>query len=243
MDLYEMILSPVCGRVRFAMDVKSLQYTSHIHTPGLTDGKISKIAPKVMVPTLVDGRAVIQGSDEILEHLERKKPSPNLLGNNPDEAKAINRYVDVFRELMPQLRTDTVVRSRKNIADYSKESPLGALPGFIRVPIAKWALDKFSDKYSCEEGSVQVVRDRIEQTLRTLAPQLRPGQYLVGGRLTAADISIAELMLLFRPPSDNWHKIGPHTRRVYHAAWLDSEIAYPFEVWRDELYKANRNKR
>lgn len=240
MELWEMALSPVCGKVRFAMEAKALDYRSRTHTPGLTDWKIKRVAPKVMVPTLVDGSAVIQGSDEILEHIESKKPEPNLLGVNDEEKDAISRYVSVAGELVAPLRTDVVVRLRTNIERHSREGPVGAMPAFIRVPATRYYLDKFSDKWGCEEEKIAIVRDKIIGVLRTLAPQLRPGRYLVGNRLTAADISVCELTLLFRPPSDHWLPVGPATRAAYHAGWLDSQISYPFEVWRDELYQAHR---
>jgi len=243
MDLHEMILSPVCGRVRFACDVKGLAYRSKIHTPGLSDRTLKKIAGKVMVPTLVDGAEVIQGSDKILAHLEAKKPTPNILGTNEQERAAIRRYTELFDELVPLLRTDIVVRTRANLEGYSKETPLGALPSFIRLPIARMALDRFSEKWQCDEARVAQNRDRILSILRTLAPQLKPGRYLVGHRVTDADICICELTLLFRPPSDSWVKVGHQTRTVYHAEWIDAQIAYPFEVWRDELYKSHRAPR
>jgi glutathione S-transferase len=235
-----MSLSTYSGRVRFALDVKNLRYTKRTHTPGLTDWQIKRIAGRVMVPTLVDGRQVVQGSDEILNYLESKKPEPNLLGENEAERKAIDRYVQVMRDITPDLRTDIVVRTRADLAAYSKETSLGAMPEFLRVPAARFVLDRFSRKWSCDEAGIASVRDRIRTTLQSLAPQLRPGHYLVGDRLTDADISICELTLLFRPAADRWLKAGPNTRRVYHAGWLASDVAYSFEVWRDALYEKHR---
>jgi len=240
MEIWEMVLSPVCGKVRFAMETKSLDYVSRKHIPGITDRKIAKIAPKVIVPTLIDGSTVVQGSDEILEHIEGIKPEPNLLGRNDEEREAVQRYVDVAQELVAPLRTDVVVRMRKDLDLASRDGPLKALPAFMRVPATRHYLDKFSEKWGCEEGKVGTIRDKIIQVLRTVAPQVHPGKHLVGSRLTAADIAICELTLLFRPPGERWVPIGSATRAVYHAAWLESEIAYPFEVWRDQLYAAHR---
>ena len=239
-DLYEMKLAPVCGRVRFALEVKKLPYTSRIHVPVLTDWKLKRVADKVMVPILVDGAKVAQGSDEILEYLDKRHPEPNLLGNNEAEAAAIDRYVAITRELQDDFRTDIVVRLRAEMEDVSRETPLGFLPGFARIPAYRHALDRFSAKWACNEGDVETARARISEALRTVAPQLRPGSYLVGGRLTAADISICELTLLFRPPAEEWLKLGFFTRQVYNATWLDTQIAYPFESWRDFLYKTHR---
>lgn len=238
-----MWFSPLSGRVRFTLEVKGLAYTQHVHTPGLTDWQLQRKAPKVQVPTLIDGATVIQETAEILDHLERRKPNPPLYGKDAQERAAIERYVALSNELFPDLRADVTSRVRQNIEAYSAETPGGFLPSFMRVPIAKKALDRFSDKWNIAEGRVADARDRLRAALRTIAVQLNPNKYLVGDKLSHADIAIAELGLLFRPPGESWVPGGPATRKVNYADWLDDDIAHRFEVWRDALYRAHRTPR
>ncbi len=236
--LYEMVLSPVSGRVRFALELKGLSYTSRLHTPMVTDLALRRIAPKVMVPTLVHDGRVIQDSDRILEHLEALAPEPALLGRDADERAAIRGWLERFHELMPLLRTDVVARSRAELEPYSRETPLGFLPAPLRTPLARIALERFARKWACDETERPRIRARVHEVLTELP--LEPGRPLVGDRLSDADIAMAELSLLLAPPGPEWLAVGPEHRRIYTAGWLEPTLAARYVAWRDALYAAHR---
>lgn len=84
MKLYSYFRSSAAYRVRIALNLKGLSYEYlpvHLLRSGgeqLT-ADYRKLSPDAIVPTLVDGDAVLQQSLAIIEYLEETHPSPPLL--------------------------------------------------------------------------------------------------------------------------------------------------------------------
>ncbi|WP_206997317.1 maleylacetoacetate isomerase [Trinickia mobilis] len=88
MKLYSYFRSSASYRVRIALNLKNLPYDYvpiHLVRSGgeqLTP-EYRKLSPDALVPTLVDGNAVIQQSVAIIEYLEETHPNPPLLPRAP----------------------------------------------------------------------------------------------------------------------------------------------------------------
>jgi maleylpyruvate isomerase len=84
MKLYSYFRSSAAYRVRIALNLKNLSYDYvpvHLLRSGgeqLADA-YRKLSPDAIVPTLVDGDAVLQQSLAIIEYLEETHPNPPLL--------------------------------------------------------------------------------------------------------------------------------------------------------------------
>jgi len=84
MKLYSYFRSSAAYRVRIALNLKNLSYDYvpvHLLRSGgeqLAD-EYRKLSPDAIVPTLVDGDAVLQQSLAIIEYLEETHPNPPLL--------------------------------------------------------------------------------------------------------------------------------------------------------------------
>jgi maleylpyruvate isomerase len=95
MKLYSYFRSSASFRVRIALNLKKLPYDYepvHLVRGGgeqLTAG-YRKLNPDGLVPTIVDGDAVVQQSLAIIEYLEERYPNPPLLPPEP-QARAYVR--------------------------------------------------------------------------------------------------------------------------------------------------------
>jgi maleylpyruvate isomerase len=88
MHLYSYFRSSAAYRVRIALNLKGLPYTyAPVHL--LKDGgqqlkpEYTRLNPLALIPTLVDGPAVLTQSLAIIEYLEETHPLPPLLPSTP----------------------------------------------------------------------------------------------------------------------------------------------------------------
>ncbi|OZI61490.1 maleylacetoacetate isomerase [Bordetella genomosp. 11] len=88
MQLYSYFRSSAAYRVRIALNLKGLAY-DYVPVHLLKDGgqqlkpEYLRLNPQAMVPTLVDGSAVLTQSMAIIEYLDETHPQPPLLPSTP----------------------------------------------------------------------------------------------------------------------------------------------------------------
>jgi glutathione S-transferase len=184
---------------------------------------------------LLDKQAILRGGDEIVDYLETDYPDPKIRGHNEKEMLAIQRYIEVYHELGRGLRADAMLRFRRNIDVFSREGSFGFLPKFGRVPVANRILERLEEIWECDTTNFQQNREQILASLRSIAPQLRPGQPLVGDTITDADVCFCELGNLFRPEQEGRNEFGRHLLSVLQAEWITPDVSHPYEVWRDSI--------
>jgi len=235
MDLYGIPYSPDCGRAQFALEVKRLDYKFHPFTPRVSDRGLIRVAGRVEVPTLLDKQIILRGGDEIIDYLETEYPDVLLRGTQETEMSAIQRYINLYHELCRGFQADTMIRFRRNVNDFGKETAFGFLPKFGRVRAANWILEGLDEIWDCNTTNFQQNREQLTANLRSLVPQLRPGQPLVGSRITDADICFCELGSLFRPEEDSRNEFGRSLLSILQAEWVTPDITHPYEVWRDTI--------
>lgn len=84
LELYSYYRSTASYRVRIALEIKKIPYlyksVSQLRKgdPEFT-AEFCKVNPQKMVPTIIDGQAVISQSLAIVEYLEERYPQPALL--------------------------------------------------------------------------------------------------------------------------------------------------------------------
>lgn len=150
MQLHTYFRSSAAYRVRIALALKGIAWDpAYVHL--LKDGGQQKapayrtVNPQGLVPTLVDGDAVIPQSLAILEYLEETHPTPALLPADPaGRARARSMALAVVADIHPlnNLRVLSYLRG-----------PLGQGEEAVKAWIAHWIADGFAALEQMVEGS------------------------------------------------------------------------------------------
>jgi glutathione S-transferase len=91
-ELYDFTFSHYSEKARWALDFKGVPYTPRHLLPGFHLRTTRKLAPRSCVPILKTDGAVIQGSTEIIDFLERTFPDRSLTPANPNDATTASQW-------------------------------------------------------------------------------------------------------------------------------------------------------
>jgi maleylpyruvate isomerase len=130
MKLYSYFRSSASYRVRIALNLKGLPYEyAAVHL--LRGGgeqftpEYRRVCPDGIVPSLVDGDAVLQQSLAIVEYLEETHPTPPLLPSGPiDRAYVRAIALQIACEIHPlnNLRVLKYLKHELKVADEAKDA-------------------------------------------------------------------------------------------------------------------------
>lgn len=194
MKLYGAALSPFVRKTRVVLALKGLEHESVMVDPNNKPEGYEEISPLGRIPALeIDGR-FLADSAVICAYLERIQPEPALYpGDAYDYARTLwfEKYADY--ELGTQC-TFKVFRNR----------------------VVKRLIGQQCD----EQEAVAALEKSIPTLFDYLDGELRDKQYLVGDRLTVADIALASQMVNFahageRPDADRHPGLAAHTERMH----------------------------
>jgi glutathione S-transferase len=96
-QLYDFKYSHFSEKARWALDYKGIPYASTHLLPGFHLRTTRRLAPRSFVPILKTDKAVIQGSNEIINFLDLTFPTPTLTPGDPkDSATTLDweKYLD-----------------------------------------------------------------------------------------------------------------------------------------------------
>ncbi|MFV3128126.1 maleylacetoacetate isomerase [Niveispirillum sp. KHB5.9] len=149
MQLHTYFRSSAAYRVRIALALKGIQWDpAYVHL--LKDGGQQRheayrdLNPQGLVPTLVDGDAVIPQSLAILEYLEERQPTPPLLPADPaGRAKVRAMALAVVADIHPlnNLRVLNYLRGSLGLGDEA-----------VKAWIAHWVAEGFTALEQMVEG-------------------------------------------------------------------------------------------
>lgn len=194
MKLYGAILSPYVRKTRMVLALKGLDYESVMVDPNNKPEGYEKISPLGRIPALeVDGR-FLADSAVICAYLERIQPEPALYPDDAYEyARALwfEKFADY--EMGPQC-TFKVFRNR----------------------VVKRLIGQACNEQECQ----QALDTTIPPLLDYLEKELDGKEYLVGDRLTIADIAVASQLVNFahggeHPDAARHPNLAAHTDRIH----------------------------
>lgn len=159
-DIYWITGSAPAWRVLFMLEVKGLDYQSHILQASkgeLRQEWFLALNPRGQVPVLKDGEVVVYETLAVMHYLERQYPDPPLFGRNaPDSARVEQSLHEVLSYL------DTTVT------------------GFV-APVFRNQVEK-------NRASMNKVGRAIHKELDAVEQKLKRQEFLAGPELSAADI-------------------------------------------------------
>jgi len=245
-QLYVFAISHFCEKARFALDALGLDYELRHLSPISHFQKTKELgAPGSSLPLLVSGEVVVHGSGAIIDWADSEvdDPSRRLCPDASLEAEC--------RAL--EQRLDDVAGVHLRRCYYSEaivDHPESVLPLFARglAPSERQALEE-NWEVACQLmvaamdlGPAQREESRriVEQELDWLDGLLADGRrYLLGDRLTRADITAASLLAPASMPEQHpLHGLieVPPLARADLARWRER----PALVWMREVYRTHR---
>ena len=232
MQLHQFRHSAFCEKVRLVLAVKGLPYTVVEVTPGLGQLALFRLSGQRQVPVLVDGAEVIADSSAIALHLEAHHPSPALLPADPGERA---------RVLLLEDWADTALAAgcRLALAQAAAIDPVlrtallpEATPGPLRQLVSNLpaeVMGSVGESFDSMLGSGE--RQRLLANLEQLAVLVDDQSYLVGSRLSLADVAVvAQLGLLLFPASCGAPLAGCGVSGI-----ADHPLLQPLFSWRDRI--------
>jgi glutathione S-transferase len=242
MELYQFPLSHFCEKARWALDYKGCHYRIHNLLPGPHLWQTRRLAPKTHVPILTDGGHTVQGSAEIIDHLEELRPEPALTPADPGQAREareweawadrdigvhLRRYsYGHFMAYPAMLRSVLLARAS---ASQRLWYPL-LFPGVIR------AMRKSMRIYP---PKVAESRERLEAAFKRLDETLQSGGYLVGDTFSRADLAVCALLAPLVLPG-NYDAPASDQRPEELIEFRERQRPRPFFAWVDSIYARHR---
>ncbi|GLK91282.1 glutathione S-transferase family protein [Pseudomonas turukhanskensis] len=242
--LYQFPISHYCEKTRWHLDHKGLAFNVDDLFPGLHRLQSRPMAGIDTLPILRDGAKVIGDSSAIALYLEAQYPDHPLLPDDAEQRAAIlaleERFdrmgVHVRRWLYGQIRDWRTVM----VAMLKPYRPLFGLRDAMKPVLQRGVLRLYG------VTPPRVERSRVE-LLEGLAliEELTgndPARYLVGDRLSLADIAAAALYApIFTPAGTPWAEISGHDGQTQR--FLDELHARPAGQWIMRRYAEDRARR
>lgn len=185
-------------KARWALDFKAIANQRVSYLPGPHIPAIKKLTQgnSSTTPVLKDSNhQTVQGSDGIIDYLQKQYPEPDLYGENETDVLSWQTRLDA--ELGPAVRTTVFTAFVQEpgylLRTFGGDKPLlkrlayrAMLP--ILVPVIKKA-------NGVDAGpNIEHCRQVTESYLDEIAAQVQGTGYLVGAKFTLADLSAASLL-------------------------------------------------
>jgi glutathione S-transferase len=192
MQLFQIPFSHNCVKVRRALDLKGVDYRPIDINPALR-GPVKKASGQTLVPALVDDGLSVAGSTEILLYLEESRPEPPLLPADPGaraECLVLMDWADaVFMSLTRRLAYSSVLAGAADLG--SLFFPQLRAP--LRRPAGAFAARILRLRFRISEESDRRDVPAARGAARVAVQRIGGRAYLVGNRLTLADITLAAM--------------------------------------------------
>ena len=203
--LITIALSHYCEKARWAMDYSNLNYQEESHTP-LFHRQYTSRYGGTTVPVLVTENKALTDSHDILEYLNDISEDKKLYPENLQLCDRVKTLEKLFDEKLG-------VATRVWGYYYAMEEPLKvALAWGIKAPLTEKIKTIVSShniprllkiSYRINLQTKNTALKNIKEVFATVNDELNSGeQYLVGDRLSAADITFAALASpILHPPN------------------------------------------
>jgi len=242
--LYQFPISHYCEKTRWHLDHKGLDFQVANLFPGLHRLKSKRLADIVTLPILRDGDTVVGDSTRIALYLEAHYPQSPLLPQDPAERADVLELEEQFDRLGVHVRRWLYGQIRQwdsvMLAMLRVYRPWFGLRDLMRPLL----INGVQRLYGVTPARVARSQSELLEGLALIESRIQgdPSRYLVGDRLTLADISAAALFApLFTPAGTPWHGIAGHDAKTQ--ALLDDLHAHPAGQWVMQRYAHDRLRR
>lgn len=200
--LYVFAISHFSEKARFLLDKAGIDYETVFLTPGEHITVVKEFAPESYVPILRGEDYLIQGSSEIVAFAKEKGNIPSV---DWDREFALMEKIDneIGYPIQPIVYSYLLEREDVVAKMFASEpnTPV-AFPNFKLIVLGLKRRYKITDTHIAER------KDTLRKGIEFLNNEYRKNKFLVGDKLTLADITAASLIspLLFpqEHPNASW---------------------------------------
>ena len=230
LTLYQFRHSAFCLKTRMALHAKKIQYRIEEVKPGIGQIEIFQLSGQKQLPVIKDdNEQIISDSSNICEYIDKKNNTNILFPEDPillAQSKIIEDWAD----------TTMASTCKKVLLKSSLESPQlrtallpDEMPSNIKSLIDKLPFNnvsKLSNVLLSNQNNIE-----LQKILEALSKSLINKRFLIGDRLSIADISIAaQLSLLKFPISSGPILAGEGSQEFINNPYLENLFQ-----WRDKL--------
>lgn len=242
MKLLEFPHSHYCEKARWALDYKGIPFQAVPIMPGFHMVTVRMYAPDTSVPVLLTAHGTVQGSSSIIDYLEQHYPAHSLTPADSAERQVCLKIEHSMDERLGEnLRRVLYFRmlAYPEFIRYCFTHPMPSWKQWLFRPFYPILRDKIYTTYVISPARVEQARHDFDIALSEIQHRLNGGSYLVGGRFTRADLSVAAMLSwLVMPPEHPFPWIAfpdPETR-----AFCEGYGNHPVSEWVRRIYREHR---
>ena len=200
LELHQLRNSPYCLKVRMALAAKKLEYRTVEITPAIGQIDIFQKTGQKKLPVLFDDEIIIHDSRSIIRHLEKIQIEPKLIPDDPKEATQV--------QIIENWADTTLAKSIKIVfLEELTKNPILISSFFdneISDSIQKLLLNIPTKIASQISGLInQKEKESLKQNLEYLSNLIDQENFLIGDKLSIADISVASHLSLLKFPNSS----------------------------------------
>jgi glutathione S-transferase len=187
MLLLQFSTSHYCRKARLALGYKGISYQTENLTPGLHILKVKPLTGlttlPVLLPQIVEQPQSVADSTEIFKFLESYQPEPALFLPNLEQQTQAAMLEDWLDESIGTATRFVYYQFRAHEGKVIDPS----FPSQMVIKVVR-------QQYGINVSTVELARKRLANALLILSAYWQKSDYLVGSRLSIADITAAALL-------------------------------------------------
>ncbi len=229
--LYQYSYSPFCVKVARIMDYKGIPYKQIEILPFLHKNFIKNLSGQGLVPVIQHQGKTLYDSTFIAKYLEEFCPEPSIFIQENhqlnQEILMIEDWADESFE--PPFGTLAMIYAFEHpeIITESDDYKTGvAVFDNNKDKIAPFIIGKKLKEYGIDATQKDLLKKRARENLGILSAKLEKGEFLVGNRLTLADIAVASHLTA-----------AEKVPYIYE----DDQYSHIFE-WQKNIFKATKRR-
>jgi len=200
LELHQFRHSPYCLKVRMALAAKKLEYRTVEITPAIGQIDIFQKTGQKKLPVLFDNEITIHDSTSIIRHLEKIQIEPKLIPDDPKEASQV--------QIIENWADTTFAKSIKIVfLEELTKNPIlisSLFTNEMSDSIQKLLLNIPTKIASQISGLInQKEKESLKQNLEYLSNLIDQENFLIGEKLSIADITVASHLSLLKFPNSS----------------------------------------
>ena len=238
LELHQFRHSPYCLKVRMALAAKKLEYRTVEITPAIGQIDIFQKTGQKKLPVLFDNETIIHGSSLIIRHLEKIETEPKLIPEGLKEGSQV--------QIIENWADTTLAKSIKIVflEEIAKNPTLisSLLANEISDSMQKLLVNIPTNIAGQISGLINhKEKESLKLNLEYLSNLIDQENFLIGEKLSIADISVASHLSLLKFPNSS----GEDLKGKGCSLYINDPSLQNLFKWRDlledQLVKTNHH--